>query len=416
MSKIPIKSISANPEVDAPQMVERILKLGIQLNASDIHIGKNNSNSNEQPYLLRYRTNGVLQTVDSQFINPIYKEVLARIKVLAKMDITSNHIPQDGKFYLQANGENIGFRVNVAPGINGIEEVCMRLNRSKGRDFRLDDMLMTTNMREQVDQLIHQKSGMFIMNGPAGQGKTTTIYAILKELASPERKIITAEDPVEKEIAYVTHNQVSSKVSFADLGRSFMRQDAEVIFIGEIRDEDSAIAAQQLAQTGHLVLSTIHTRDSVGVVSRLQALGIDSNAISTTLIGSLAQRLAPALCQSCKTPVELDKKVQIKINEILPIQEGVQFFKKGPGCDKCNKFLNNVLLSTGYDGSIPIFELFVVDEQISEMINLQRAKSEIVAVAQGKGMLTLSQEALLRVYQGFIDFESVKSLILTPSY
>ncbi|MCB9026270.1 MAG: Flp pilus assembly complex ATPase component TadA [Bdellovibrionaceae bacterium] len=410
-----VKNLNSQ-SAEAPQIVEQILKLAIQMNASDIHIGKNNSSSTDEPYLLRFRANGVLQKVDSHFLNSIYREVIARIKVLSKMDITITAIPQDGKFNIQANNENIGFRVNISPGINSIEEVCIRLNRSKGREFQLDDMLMTTNMRAQVDQLIHQKSGMFIMNGPAGQGKTTTIYAILRELAGPQKKIITAEDPVEKEIPFVSHNQISSRVSFADFGRSFMRQDAEVIFIGEIRDEDSALSAQQLAQTGHLVLSTIHTRDSIGVVSRLLALGVDANAIATTLIGSLAQRLAPALCQHCKIPIELDKHLHTKLNSILPIQEGVQFCKKGPGCESCNKYINNNLISSGYEGSIPVFELFVIDDEISEMINQQKTHAEILAKAQSKGMLTLSQEALLRVYQGFIDFESVRGLVLAPSY
>ncbi|MCB0341157.1 MAG: Flp pilus assembly complex ATPase component TadA, partial [Bdellovibrionales bacterium] len=375
----------------APEIVENILKIALQLNASDIHIGGNNVANSQNPYLLRYRVNGRLQEVDSKFLTATFTEVIARIKILSKMDITAHAIPQDGKFNIQANGENINFRVNVAPGINNIEEVCMRINRSKTKEIALQDMLMTEAMREQVDQLIHQKSGIFIINGPAGQGKTTTIYAILKELAGPNTKIVTAEDPVEKELPYITHNQITNKVTFADLGRSFMRQDAEVIFIGEIRDEDSAFSAQQLAQTGHLVLTTIHTRDSIGVIGRLEAFSIDPNSIASTLIGSLAQRLVPALCQKCKVVDALPQDVLDKINPILPIPEGVELFKKGPGCQHCNQYLNQQVVSSGIKGSLPIFELFVVDDEIAEMINQRKSKVDIAHLARSKGMLSLSQ-------------------------
>ena len=399
----------------APDTVEKILRVAVQLNASDIHLGSNNLHNNS-PYLLRLRINGKLQEIESSFLNSNYNEIIARIKVLSKMDITAHSIPQDGKFFYNISNEDINFRVNIVPGINNIEEVCIRLVRNKGKEFTLDDMLMTENMRKQVDLLIHQKSGIFILNGPAGQGKTTTIYSILKELSGPDTKIITAEDPVEKEMPYVTHNQVSNKVSFADLGRGFMRQDADIIFIGEIRDEDSAQSAQQLAQTGHLVLTTLHTRDSIGVIDRLQALDIDTNSIASTLIGSLAQRLVPALCQECKVPHEYDQELLSHINKILNIPNEVTLYKKGPGCNKCTQHLNQQVVSKGTKGVVPIFFFFLVDNEMSELINLRKTKSELYQIAKTKGMLTLSQEALLRFYHGFIEFDAIKSYIYTPTF
>jgi type II secretory ATPase GspE/PulE/Tfp pilus assembly ATPase PilB-like protein len=195
-----------------------------------------------------------------------------------------------------------------------------------------------------------------------------------------------------------------------------MRQDAEVIFLGEIRDEESAIAATQLAQTGHLVVSTLHTRDSLGVLGRLGALGIDSFTLASTLIGSMAQRLVPALCPKCKVPDNLTSEALGQLNNVLPIPEGTEIFKKGPGCDFCNVQVGKHLLSSGTKGGMPIFELFVVDDEISDLIAHRKSRSEILYLAQSKGMLTLPQESLLRVYQGFISFESVKSLVLRPSY
>ncbi len=417
MSIQPIKKppFSANQDGKAPQVVEFILKSALQLNASDIHIGKNNTGSPNEPYLLRFRVNGKLQKANSVILNDCYTEVIARIKVLSKMDITSTE-SQNGVFSLVSGMEKINYRVNTTPGTNSTEEVCIRLQREKGKDIELDDMVMTANMRNQLEQLIHQQSGMFIMNGPAGQGKTTTIYAILRKIAGPDRKIVTAEDPVERELPYVTHNQISSSTSFADLSRSFMRQDAEVIFLGEIRDEESALAATQLAQTGHLVVSTLHTRDSLGVIGRLGGLGVDNFTIASTLIGSLAQRLVPALCPHCKVPAELDASTTESLDEILSIPQGTVIFEKGPGCEHCNKYIGKNLLSSGVIGGIPIFELFVVDDEISDLINERKSRSEILSVATNKGMLTLPQEALLRVYQGLVDLNSVKNIVIKPSY
>ena len=261
---------------------------------------------------------------------------------------------------------------------------------------------MTEAMRDRLKKVTQQKSGLIVLNGPAGSGKTTTIYSIINSLASPEKKIITAEDPVETRLPYVNHTQVTNKSSFASLSRAFMRQDADVIFLGEIRDEESALTALQLAQTGHLVLTTLHSRDAVGVVSRLEALDVHPNNIATTLICSLGQRLIPSLCPSCKESVHLDESVLQHINSILEIPPDTQFYGAGEGCDNC---------IGGYAGRIPLFELFVVDAEISDAINQRQSKLQLNALAKSKGMATLVEEALLRLYYGYTDLASIQSYI-----
>jgi len=338
--------------------------------ASDIHLGRNSGSEDGYRYLIRFRVNGSLQMMKSKFINEHYDEVISRIKVLAKLDTNAVGETQDGQITLNADQPNfIVLRISILPGFQRTEEVCIRIQKAEDKDITLDQLVMTTTMRERIERLIRQRSGMVILNGPAGSGKTTTVYAILRKLASPHRKIITAEDPVEMEVPYVNHVQVNPKASFADLSRCFMRQDAEIIFIGEIRDESSAIAAQQLAQIGHLVFSTLHTRDSIGVISRLEAFGVHPNFISNTLIGSLAQRLAPGLCQNCKIEHQIDGRLREQLNKILPMPDDVKIYRRGKGCDDCSIQMHGVETTSGYAGRIPIYELLVVDEEIGDMIN-----------------------------------------------
>ncbi len=388
-----------------PEIVDFIIATALKLKASDIHLGLSQPVPGQEPYLLRFRINGKLQMVRSDFMNSYYKETISRFKVLAGMNITDTMVPQDGQIHLNSAEGQIVLRVATVPSLDS-EDVVIRVQRNE-RPPKVDQLMMAPSLQAKVIHLIKQRSGMIILNGPAGSGKTTTIYSLIAHLASPERKIITAEDPIETRLHYVSHTQVTPKTSFASLCRSFMRQDADVIFIGEVRDHESAEAAVQLAQTGHLVLTTLHTRDAIGVVPRLEALSIDPTLIGTTLIGSLAQRLVPKICDGCKQAYIPDKGMLKRMYRILSPPAGGKFYRQGVGCDKC---------IAGVTGRIPIFELFVPDAEISDMISRSSSKAEILERARAKGMRNLAEDALARVYEGQVDLNSVYSFVFGPEF
>lgn len=382
------------------EIVDFLLMQAIKSKASDLHLGMTTQQggTGRLGYMLRFRVHGKLQLVKTDLINANQKEIISRIKVLAGVSTTDNGSPLDGQVQMNTPEGPMVLRLSFIPSPDG-EEVVGRFQRAQ-RTPPIDQLGMTKEMNQSVVGLLQQKSGMIVINGPAGSGKTTTIYSLLNSIASPERKIITAEDPIELRLPFVSHTAIGKQTSFATLSRAFMRQDADVIFIGEVRDLESAETAVQLAQTGHLVLTTLHTRDALGVIPRLEAFGVHPNFIASTLIGSLAQRLVPKLCTQCKVEAVLPEATRNYVNQILPIFQGTKFCKAGPGCPQC---------VAGYDGRLPIYELLVVTTQIADMINLKSPRNELLEAARAKGMLTLAQEALLRVYMGYVDLDSVRS-------
>jgi type II secretory ATPase GspE/PulE/Tfp pilus assembly ATPase PilB-like protein len=390
--------------VTAPEICDHIMLMALKLKASDIHLGINQTKGD--PVMLRFRIHGALKMVRSDYIVPVYKEVVSRFKVLAEMNITETIAPQDGQINVESPEGRLVLRVSTVPG-QGWEILTIRVQRASDTLPAFDQILMTNQMRQRLSQLIRQKSGMIILNGPAGSGKTTTIYSLISLLACPERKIITAEDPIETRLPFVNHTQVTARANFAQLCRSFMRQDADVIFVGEIRDPESAEVTIQLAQTGHLVLSTVHTRDSLGVISRLEALEVPSNLVATTLVASLAQRLVPRLCANCRQESMPDQTTMERLSRIGTPPPGTKIYKMGPGCSQC---------IYGVSGRVPIFELFVPDTEISDMINRGSPRASMYAAARRQGMVSLAEDALARVYWGYTDLNSVYSFIFGPEY
>lgn len=388
---------------NAIEAVDFIISNAIKLKASDIHLSPNTpTETHPDRYLLRYRVFGKLQSIRTNFITNNYSEILSRLKVLAEMSTSEVGVPLDGQLVVQAGADTVVLRISTVPS-QGVEELVIRVQRNNNQNLSINQLQMTESMRERLKKVTQQKSGLIVLNGPAGSGKTTTIYSIINTLASPEKKIITAEDPVETRLPFVNHTQVTPKTSFASLSRAFMRQDADVIFLGEIRDEESAQTALQLAQTGHLVLTTLHSRDAIGVVSRLEALDVHPNNIATTLICSLGQRLVPSLCPACKQPVSHDAATLEVLNSILEMPPDTQLYQAGPGCTSC---------VAGYAGRIPLFELFVVDADLSDAINQRVSKGQLTALARTKGMSTLVEEALLRLYYGYTDLVSIQSYVV----
>lgn len=392
---------------NATEAVDHLVSIAIRSGASDIHISVNQPTTQcPDPYLFRMRVHGKLQIIDGSALSGFYKEIVARLKVLAQVSSTEVGVPLDGQMVVKSSEGDIVLRISTVP-VQGEEDLVIRIQRSAQTDLSLDYLQMTKEMKSRLRRVIEQKSGMFVLTGPAGSGKTTTIYSIINTIASPEKKIITAEDPVEARLPFVNHTQVSRKASFATLARSFMRQDADVILIGEIRDEESAITATQLAQTGHLVLTTLHTRDSIGTIARLEALNIHPNSIATTLIGALSQRLVPALCNHCKVPDPLDAVRIDRLSKIFAPPSTAKVFKKGPGCAQCMK---------GHQGRLPIFELFIVDAELSQAIDFKAPKPELLRLARAKGMRTLAEEALFRVYGGHVAIDDVVAYLSGPEY
>lgn len=384
------------------EIVDYIITQAIHSKASDLHLGLTTSSpGGPVSYMLRFRVHGKLQMVKADVIGSSQKEILSRLKVLASLSTTDIGNPQDGQIHMNTPEGSLVLRLSFVPTPDG-EEVVMRVQRAQ-KIPSIDHLGMTKEMQKAIVSLTHQKSGLIVINGPAGSGKTTTIYSLLTSLACAERKIITAEDPIELRLPFVSHTAVGKNTSFAQLGKAFMRQDADVIFIGEVRDPESAEAAMQLAQTGHLVLTTLHTRDALGVIPRLEAFGIHPNFIASTLIGSLAQRLIPRLCTHCRAESVYDETTLSYMKSILPMFAGAKLYKPGPGCASC---------AAGFMGRIPIYELLVVNPRISDLINRKASQKELLDVATENGMLSLGQEALLRVYSGHIDFESVKTYLV----
>ncbi len=394
-------AIRARPTT-VQEIVDFIIVQAIKSKASDLHLGLTSATpGGPVSYMLRFRVHGKLQMVGAEVLGSSQKEILSRLKVLANLSTTDIGNPQDGQINVSTPEGSLVLRLSFVPTPDG-EEVVIRVQRAQ-KIPPLEQLGMTKEMQASIIKLTQQKSGLIVINGPAGSGKTTTIYSLLTSLACAERKIITAEDPIELRLPFVSHTAVGKNTSFAQLSKAFMRQDADVIFIGEIRDPDSAEAAVQLAQTGHLVLSTIHTRDALGVIPRLEAFGIHPNFIASTLVGSLAQRLIPRLCVKCRVEATYDNPTLFYMKGILPMFEGAKLFKPGPGCEHC---------AAGFMGRIPIYELLTVTPKVSDLINRKASQKELLDVAIGNGMLTLGQEALLRVYSGHIDFDSVKTYLM----
>lgn len=386
----------------ASEMVDYIVALALKYRASDIHLATSPVAAAAEPYLLRYRVHGKLQAVRADFIGSQYREIISRLKVLAGMNIAENMVPQDGQIQVSTpDGLRLLLRVATVPGQEN-EDVCIRVQRQNDERYALDSLAMPRALKARLTELIQQKSGMIVLNGPAGSGKTTTIYSILGTLATPERKVITAEDPIESRLPSVCHTQVTSKTSFASLCRAFMRQDADVIFVGEVRDSESAEAAIQLAQTGHLVLTTLHTRDAIGVISRLEALQIHPNLIATTLVASLSQRLIQRLCPDCRVRDQPDASTLARMQHILPMPANTVLYRTGEGCPRC---------VGGVCGRLPVFELFVVDDELTDMINHNAPKRDLFEAARARGMVTLAEDALARVYGGYADFACIKGLL-----
>jgi general secretion pathway protein E len=376
------------------QLVNLLVLRAIQLGASDIHL-----EPFEDAFRVRYRKDGILYETESP-PKGLQAAVLSRLKIMARLDIAERRLPQDGRFRLKVQGHDIDFRVSTLPTLMGESMVIRILDREKVI-LNLHGLGFPARELAQFDQLIHKPYGMILVTGPTGSGKTTTLYAALERINSSEKKIITIEDPVEYRLSGVTQMQVKPGIglTFARGLRHIVRQDPDVVLVGEIRDRETAEIAIHAALTGHLVFSTLHTNDAAGAVTRLLEMGIEDFLLASAILGILAQRLVRLICPECRTAVAPDfagqewRQIRSDIGA-----EPEQLFS-GRGCPACAQ--------TGYQGRSGIYELLLVDDGIRPLI-LQRADANSLRKqAMAQGMRTLAGDGWDKVAQGLTTVEEV---------
>ncbi|MYM60827.1 type II secretion system ATPase GspE [Vibrio sp. OCN044] len=377
---------------DAPiiKLINAMLGEAIKEGASDIHI-----ETFEKALSIRFRIDGVLRDVlsPSRKLAPL---LVSRVKVMAKLDIAEKRIPQDGRISLRIGGRAVDVRVSTMPSSHG-ERVVMRLLDKNATRLDLHSLGMTSENHANFRTMIERPHGIILVTGPTGSGKSTTLYAGLQELNSNERNILTVEDPIEFDIDGIGQTQVNPKVdmTFARGLRAILRQDPDVVMVGEIRDLETAQIAVQASLTGHLVMSTLHTNTAVGAITRLRDMGIEPFLISSSLLGVLAQRLVRTLCSECKEPYQADKETKklFELNE----QDELTLFKP-KGCEHCN--------NKGYRGRTGIHELLVVDEQVQESIHSEAGEQAIEKVIR-QYTPSIRQDGLSKVRNGITSLEEV---------
>ncbi len=373
------------------RMVNMILVEALRTGASDIHI-----EPMEKKVRLRYRIDGALVEKPGP-PKGLQNAVLSRVKIMSDLDIAERRIPQDGRFNIKALGKEVDLRVSILPTVFG-EKVVMRTLDKSSLAPSLSALGLDPKAEEAMQYGIRQPHGIILVTGPTGSGKTTTLYSCLQELNKQDVNIITCEDPVEYQLGGINQVQVHAKVglTFASALRSILRQDPDIVLVGEIRDGETAQIALRAALTGHLVLSTLHTNDAPGAVTRLIDMGVEPFMLGSSLILSQAQRLYRKLCNACKRPTEIDPEV-LRTNHIDPKEfEGVTVYK-AVGCPRCNQ---------GYKGRGAIMEVFLINDEIRQGILRGMNTSELRELGRKHGMITLKQAGLSRVKEGVTTLEA----------
>jgi len=387
-------SIESEPIVAA---VNQILSTAAEMNASDIHI-----NPDESTLHLRYRVDGVLTTSRGPDI-ALHEGIIQRLKVMAHLDVAQTRRPQDGKFRFNHNGNAVDVRLSLIPTIFG-ENAVLRLLSSAARIGRMCDLGMPDDLVESFERMINKPHGMVLVTGPTGSGKTTTLYTALNQINSPERNIMTIEDPVEIRLPMIRQVQANKAIGldFASALRSILRQDPDVVLVGEIRDEETARIAVQAALTGHLVFSTLHTNDAVGSVPRLREFGVPAFAINNALLGVLAQRLVRRVCEGCAREDHPEPTV---LHELGLGDGSGERFMTGAGCAAC--------MSTGFKGRTGVYELFAMTRGAKALIESDAPFVEIARCARQDGMRTMLERGIDKARAGLTSLGEVAKLHAT---
>jgi len=379
------------------KLVHMILFEAVKQLASDVHI---------QPYedklVVRMRIDGML--IDAHALpKEIQDEVISRIKIMGRMNIAEKRLAQDGRTTVQVGDRMIDLRIASIPASFG-ERIVIRLLDKTAELYTLSRLGMEQATLERFRPLIAAEHGLILVTGPTGSGKSTTLYATLKELNRKERNILTLEDPIEYELPGISQTQVSDKkgMTFASGLRSVLRQDPDIIMVGEIRDHETAVMAIQSALTGHLVFSTLHTNDAASAVTRLLDLGIEPYLVASSVVGVMAQRLVRQVCIDCGGAFTPSGDALAKLGIDPPRDVDTASLMRGAGCEACRQ--------TGYRGRIGVFELLVVDESIRQLIQSRATASQIKTAAVSGGMKTLAQDAITKMHQGITSIDEVARL------
>ena len=381
----------AGEESAVMRLIEYILKVSIEKRASDIHI-----EPDEEGAEIRLRILGTLYE-QWDLEEDIYNAVASRIKLESKMDVSEKRKPQDGAFSMEIDGNHFDFRVSTLPTVWG-ESIVIRILDKRNILKKLDDIGISQKNLTLLRSALSKPNGIFLVTGPTGSGKSTTLYASLNEVAGVDKKVITVEDPVEYKLRGIQQVNVNPKagLTFASALKSILRQDPDIIMIGEIRDLETLEIAIKAALTGHLVLSTLHTNDAVSAVSRMIDMGAEPFMVGASLVGVEAQRLVKTNCPYCKAPYKPSEAYLEPIKHILP--PNVQFFK-GRGCERCNM--------TGFAGRTLITEIFVSDEKLESLIAKNKERTELLEYLKSKGFTSMFYDGLVKALRGETPLEEV---------
>lgn len=402
-------------ELPVIRIVEALLKHAILQDASDIHI-----EPDEKEVRIRYRIDGMLHDA-MNLPKTVLAGIVARIKILSNLKLDEHRLPQDGRFKIDQDGRRIAFRVSILPVYSG-EKIVMRLLDEGAKGLTLEAMGLWGEALEKIHRAIKKPNGMILVTGPTGSGKTTTLYTIMDILNTPKVNISTVEDPIEYKMPRINQTQVSPQIglTFSQGLRALLRQDPDIIMVGEIRDKETVEMAIHAAMTGHLVLSTLHTNSAAGAIPRLIDMGAEPFLIASTVNVAMAQRLVRKLCPDCRQSFTLDEKLlkslgeEMNLGRILDIAARNNFIDKSDisakdwskinffrsvGCDRCSR--------EGYKGRVGIFEVMEVDEEIAKMVSAKADSNEIENKAIGKGMIKMIEDGMVKALQGTTSIEEV---------
>jgi type IV pilus assembly protein PilB len=397
-----IDSIKEQNMRKASAAFEIILAGALKLEASDIHIEPWETSAK-----IRLRLDGVLQDL-SNIPPKLYQLLLSRVKLISEVKLNIHERPQDGRFTIKTDEENVEVRASFLPGPYG-ESIVLRLLLPKTISMQIEKLGMQPELYKKMLLEIDKPNGMILNTGPTGSGKTTTLYSFLKKIASTEIKVITIENPIEYHLENITQTQVDSSkgYDFSNGLRSIVRQDPDVILVGEIRDMETAEIAMHAALTGHLVFSTLHTNDAAGTIPRLIDLGVKPNIISPAINVVMAQRLVRTLCEKCKVETEPEEKERSVIEKTIrnlpkdyarELPEKFTIWKP-TGCSECN--------STGYKGRIAIIEALKIDDTMERLIITSPPEADVKLAAKEQGMLTMFEDGILKLLEGLTSFEEL---------
>ena len=393
------------------RIVDTLIEYAIFERASDIHI-----EPTEKEVIVRYRIDGILRNVMT-LPKSVHAGIIARIKILSNLKLDEHRLPQDGRFKVATNDYKVSFRVSIIPAYDGEKIVLRALNEQTGI-ITLEQLGFQKKSLDRIKRNITKPHGLILVTGPTGSGKTTTLYSILNILNRPEVNIITIEDPIEYRMPGINQSQVNPKIGYTFAGglRSFLRQDPNIIMVGEIRDQETAEIAIHAALTGHLVLSTLHTNDAPTTLPRLSEMGVPAFLVASTCNVIIAQRLVRKICQECIESYTLTKDEIIKLEKQINLEsvlstlenEGLitkkqskesLLFYRGKGCKKCDK--------TGYKGRVGLYEVLEVSPEINELILKVSPAKEIMEVAKKQGMLTILEDGFIKAKTGITTIEEI---------